>query len=222
MSGSLRLHGYWRSSCSYRVRIALNHKGVGFEYVPVHLVKDGGQQYSEAYLSKNPMGEVPALEILDAAGETQAVLGQSVAILEYIEEQYPEPAMLPKDAFGRAKVRQLVEVVNSSIQPIQNLKVMRALGTHYDVEMAEAKKWGAYWIQRGFEGLEPIMAPVAGTYAFGDQVTLADAALIPQVYNANRFGIDLNQFPTIQRVHENAQKLEAFQKAAPENQPDAQ
>ncbi|TNE52187.1 MAG: maleylacetoacetate isomerase [Deltaproteobacteria bacterium] len=220
MANSLRLYSYFRSSCSYRVRIALGLKGLEYEYVPVHLLQDGGQQFSDSYLQRNPVAEVPTLEVLNEAGDVVATVSQSVAIMEYLEECYPEPALLPSEPADRAKVRQLVEVVNSSIQPIQNLKVMKKLMAQFDVERPVAVEWAAYWIELGFKGLEKLLVQTAGTYSFGDQLTLADAALVPQEYNARRFKIDMEQFPTIARVCEAAKALPAFQNAAPESQPD--
>ncbi len=132
MANSLRLYSYFRSSCSYRVRIALGLKGLEYEYVPVHLLQDGGQQFSDSYLQRNPIAEVPTLEVLNEAGDVVATVSQSVAIMEYLEECYPEPALLPSEPAERAKVRQLVEVVNSSIQPIQNLKVMKKIMVQFE------------------------------------------------------------------------------------------
>ncbi|MGM0574279.1 MAG: maleylacetoacetate isomerase [Myxococcota bacterium] len=217
-----RLHNYWRSSTSFRVRVALEHKGLGYEYVPVHLVRDGGQQYREAYLELNPMAEVPALEVVSDEGETVAVLTQSVAILEYLEEIQPEPALLPEDPVGRAEVRRIVEVVNSGIHPIQNLKVMRRLHDEFGADRPRGFAWSAYWIDRGFRGLERILERTAGDHAVGDAVTLADVCIAPQVLNAGRFGVDMEPFPAIRRVHDAAMALDAFRAAAPERQPDAQ
>tara|TARA_B100000609_G_scaffold199139_1_gene200855 strand:- start:18757 stop:19449 length:693 start_codon:yes stop_codon:yes gene_type:complete len=216
----MKLYSYFRSSCSYRVRIALYHKGLDFSYVPVHLVKDGGQQHAETYKQRNSMGQVPTLELIDNDGSISATLTQSVAILEYLEEVYPDPPLLPKDSIERAKVRQIVEIVNSGIQPIQNLHVMQKISSSFDVEMAEAKKWAAFWVAHGFRGLEPVLAQTSGQFAFGDQVTLADAFIVPQHYNAKRFGIDMTPFPNIAKVVDNALSLDAFQRARPEVQPD--
>lgn len=218
----LRLYSYYRSSCSYRVRIALGLKGLPYEYVPVHLVAEGGQQYKESYLSRNPVGEVPTLEVLDETGKLIATVSQSVAILEYLEEVFPQPALLPKTPEARAKVRQIVEIINSSIQPIQNLKVMNRLQAQFHVEKSATVEWCRHWIERGFQGLEKILQQTAGQHAFGDQVTLADAAIVPQEYNARRFQIDMGTYPMIQRVCAQANALTAFQQAAPEKQPDAE
>lgn len=216
----LRLYSYFRSSCSYRVRIALHLKGVDFDYVPIHLLEGGGQQNSEAYLARNPIGELPTLEVLNAGGEVVATLSQSVAILEYLEETYREPALLPEEPGERAKVRQLVEVVNSSIQPIQNLRVMQRLRSQFELDRPATLEWSKHWIERGFVGLEKILKGTAGVHAFGDQLSLADVVIVPQEYNARRFGVEMSNFPTIQRICATANQLTAFVKAAPDQQPD--
>lgn len=214
---SLTLHGYWRSSTSWRVRIALELKGVAYETVPVHLVRDGGEQYTPAYQTLNPMSEVPSLVLADGTA-----LAQSVAILEYLEETFPEPALLPRDAVERARVRQITEIVNSSIHPVQNLRVLREIGSRYGVERADTVAWAAHWIARGFTGLEAVLARTAGRHAVADAVTFADIAIVPQVYNARRFGVDLAPFPHIAQVDTAAAALPAFERAAPEQQPDAE
>lgn len=221
MSTTFKLHGYYRSSCSYRVRIVMAQKSIPYTYVPVHLVKDGGEQFKDAYVQHNPMSEVPSLEIVDASNETIVSIGQSMAIVEFLEEQFPEPAMLPKDPIQRARVRQLAETINTSIQPIQNLRVMRRIMEQFEVERDVAVAWNHYWIDRGFQGLEQLLVQTAGIYAFGDHVTLADAFLVPQHYNAVRFKVDMSKYPTIARVCEAAHQLPAFQQAAPDAQPDA-
>lgn len=214
------LHGYFRSSCSFRVRIALALKGIPYDHVPVHLIRDGGEQHTPAYRRLNPVGEVPALEI--QSGDTApAVLAQSVAILEYLEEVHPEPPLLPDAPIARAQVRQLVEVVNSSIQPVQNLKVMGLLSEDFGTDRAANFAWAGRWIDRHFEGLEILVQRLAGRHAFGDQVTLADVAIVPQVFNAHRFGVDMGRFPVLTRVDEAAMALDAFRLAAPDAQPDA-
>lgn len=217
-----RLHGYFRSSATYRVRIALGLKGLAWETAPVHLVRDGGEQYAAAYRALNPLGEVPALELLGADGQPEAVLAQSVAIMEYLEEAHPAPPLLPRGALDRARCRQLVEAVNSSIQPYQNLKVLRRLELELGADKAAVHAWAAHFIARGFDGLEVLLARTAGRFAFGDAPTLADVVLTPQVFNARRFSVDLSAYPTISRVEAEAQTLPAFQAAAPERQPDAE
>lgn len=217
-----RLHGYFRSSATYRVRIALGLKGLAWETAPVHLVRDGGEQYSAAYRRLNPLGEVPSLEIRDGSGQIEAVLAQSVAIMEYLDEVHPDPPLLPATPLERARCRQLVEAVNSSIQPYQNLKVLTRLQTELGADKATAHAWAAHFIARGFDGLEVLLSRSAGRFAFGDAPTLADVVLVPQVFNARRFSVDLSAYPTISRVEAAAQALKAFQAASPERQPDAE
>jgi len=211
---SINVYGYWRSSATWRVRIALQLKGLDFNIVPVHLVRN--EQHGDAHLRRNPLGQVPAVEI------DGAVLTQSVAILEYLEEAYPDPALLPKDSLDRAYVRQAVEVINSGIQPLQNLDTLRRLQSEYGVERPEWKPWAAHFIHRGFVALETIVAPYAGIYALNDDLTFVDICLIPQVYNAHRFGVDMTEFPTLDRIATAAARLPAFEKAHPDQQPDAQ
>ncbi|MEZ4268496.1 MAG: maleylacetoacetate isomerase [Myxococcota bacterium] len=217
-----RLHGYFRSSATYRVRITLGLKGLAWETAPVHLVRDGGEQYSAAYRELNPLGEVPSLEIRDASGQIEAVLAQSVAIMEYLDEVHPDPPLLPATSLDRARCRQLVEAVNSSIQPYQNLKVLTRLQTELGADKATVHAWAAHFIARGFDGLEVLLARTAGRFAFGDSPTLADVVLAPQVFNARRFSVDLTAYPTISRVEAAANALPAFQAASPERQPDAE
>jgi len=214
------LYSYYRSSASYRVRIALAVKGVEYEYVPVHLLDGGGQHLLPEYRALNPLGELPALVVPRADG-SRAVLGQSVAILEYLEEVHPEPALMPRDAIERARVRQLVEGVNSSIQPYQNLNLLRKLTADFGPDTARNEAWVRHYIGRGFAGLEALLVQSAGTHALGDTLTLADVMLVPQVYNARRFALDLAPYPTIVRVTDAANALPAFRAAAPEAQPDA-
>ena len=218
----MRLYSYFRSTTSYRVRIALNLKGVGYDTVPVHLLKDGGEQYKEDYSSVNPMSELPTLQVLDESGQELGTVSQSVAILEYLEECFPEPALLPADPLQRALVRQRLEVINSSIHPIQNLKVMRKLTEDFGTDRARNFEWASYWIDRGFVGLEALLDASAGVYSVGDSVTLADVALVPQVYNAHKFGVDMNRFPLIARIDSACREVDAFKRAAPDVQPDSE
>ena len=218
----MRLYSYFRSTTSYRVRIALNWKGIGYETVPVHLLRDGGEQYTDSYGEVNPMNELPALQVVDGDGNDRGTLSQSVAILEYLEECFPEPALLPSDPLERALVRQRLEVINSSIHPIQNLKVMRKLSEDFGTDRARNFEWAAYWIDRGFVGLEALLSASAGTYSVGESVTLADVALVPQVFNAHKFGVDMERFPLIQRIDAECRALDAFKRAAPDAQPDSE
>lgn len=208
------LYSYYRSSCSYRVRIALHHKGLDFEYRAVHLVKDGGEQKKDDYLALNPMGEVPCL-----IHDGQAI-AQSVAIIEYLETLQPEPRLYPGNAMGVARIRQVCEMINAGIQPIQNLRVLKGLDQRYHVGPEGKAEWVRHWITRGFEALESKVRETAGQFCMGDEVTAADVFLAPQVYNANRYQVDMDLFPTLNRINANCLALEAFQKADPSRQPD--
>ena len=209
----LALRGYWRSSSSWRVRIALNWKGLEYENIPVHLVADGGHQHSDEHRALNPMREVPVL-LVD--GEP---LAQSVAILEFLEETHPEPALLPQDPIARARARQLTEVINSGIQPIQNLRVMQRLGG-IDSKSPGSRPGHAAGSTKAFKRSKPVQEH-AGQYCVGDAVSFADLCLVPQIYNARRFSVDLDPFPTIMGIEERLAALPAFKAAHPDQQPDA-
>ncbi|MGB0592574.1 MAG: maleylacetoacetate isomerase [Myxococcota bacterium] len=212
---SLVLHSYWRSSCSWRVRIALHWKGLEFETIPVHLVADGGRQHADEHRAINPMREVPVL-VADGAP-----IAQSVAILEYLEEAHPTPALLPEGALDRARVRQMTEVINSGTQPIQNLRVMQRLGREFNLPKADQIVWSRGWIDFGFQALERLVSEHGGTYTFGDAVSFADLCLVPQLYNARRFDVDLTQYPRLVDIEARLCALPAFVKAHPSQQPDA-
>lgn len=209
------LRGYWRSSSSWRVRIALNWKGLSYENVPVHLVADGGHQHGDAHRAVNPMREVPVL-LADGVP-----LAQSVAILEYLEEAHPTPALLPADPIARARVRQLTEIINSGIQPIQNLRVMQRLGREFGLEKPRQIEWSRGWIEFGFEALNALIGEHGGQYSVGDDVSFADLCLVPQLYNARRFAVDLSAYPHLLRVEAALVGLPAFAAADPSQQPDA-
>lgn len=207
----MKLYGYWRSSATWRLRIALNWKGLAYETVPVHLVRR--EQHSDEHLARNPMAQVPVLELEDGT-----VLSQSLPIIEYLEGQRPEPALLPDAAIARAQVRAMAEVVNAGIQPIQNFRVLMDL-----VELGVDKKaWGAMVIDRGLRALEVMAKPLAGRFLYGDALSMADLCLIPQLYNARRFGVDLTELETLCRVEQHCQALPAFIEAHPDAQIDAQ
>jgi len=210
------LRSYFRSSCSWRVRIALAYKGLSYETIPVHLLHDGGQQHSDAHRSANPMRELPVLLVGDEP------LAQSMAILEYLEESHPSPSLLPTDALSRARVRQMAEVINSGIQPIQNLRVMQKLQKDFNLEKAQTKVWSADWIKFGFDALEKLVSKHGGQYCFGDAVSFADACLVPQIFNARRFDVDLSVYPNLTRIAEALDQLPAFEAAHPSQQPDAE
>jgi maleylpyruvate isomerase len=210
-----RLYSYWRSSCSWRVRIGLGLKGLAAEYVAVDLL--AGEQDGAGHLARNPMRHVPVLEVVEAGGVARRLV-QSMAILEWLEEVHPAPPLLPPDPAGRARVRALAEHVNSSIQPYQNaapLKWLRERSPGLD------REWVRHWLRRGLEGLEAAVADGAGRFCHGDQPTLADCFLVPQLHGARRFEVDLAPFPVLRRVEEACGRLPAFQAAHPDRQPDA-
>ena len=213
----MKLYGYFRSSAAFRVRIALNLKDIPYEQAFIHLRRN--DQRSPDYLKLNPQGLVPAL--IDG-GE---VLSQSLAIVEYLEETRPEPALLPRDAAGRARVRSLAQAIACDIHPIDNLRVLRYLAKPMGLDAAQIEAWFNHWIKEGFDGIEPILGSdgKAGRFCHGDQPGLADLCLVPQVFNAKRYpSFDLTPYPAIQRIFAECMKLPAFERAAPENQPDAE
>ncbi len=211
----MKLYGYWRSSAAYRVRIALNLKGLAVEEEFIHLQKN--DQRGDDYLALNPQGLVPTL--ID--GDLR--LSQSLAILEYLDECHPEPALLPSDIPGRARVRQLAQVVACDIHPIDHLKVLNFLTGELGVSAEGRLTWYRHWVCQGLEGLEGLVANHAetGLFCHGDQPSIADLCLVPQLYNARRFDVDLSRYPTLQRIDQACQALDAFAAAAPEKQPDA-
>jgi maleylacetoacetate isomerase len=217
MGDGLCLHSYWRSSAAYRVRIGLNLKGLEYATAPVHLVRDGGEQHHDAFDSLNPQHLVPVLQ------HGQRRLRQSLAILEYVDEVWPEPPLLPATARDRARVRALAHLVACDIHPLNNLRVLQYMERDWGVPSAERDAWVRHWIVEGFRPLETLLAdnPSTGTYCEGEQPGLADCCLVPQVYNARRFGVDMASFPTIARIDAACLALPAFDAARPEHQPDA-
>ncbi|MDC3960253.1 maleylacetoacetate isomerase [Polyangium jinanense] len=212
----MKLYGYWRSSCSYRVRIALHLKGIPFENIPVHLVKDGGEQFRDDYREKNPMAQVPTLEVEE--GGVVHELGQSVAIIEWLEERYPERPLLPADSFLRARTRQLAETINAGIQPFQNLSVLKLVKTELG---GDEQAFARRFIEKGLSAYQTLAGPVQGRFSVGDAPTVADVFLVPQLYAARRFGVDLGPFPSLVRIEEQCASLPAFQAAHPDRQIDA-
>jgi maleylpyruvate isomerase len=208
------LYNYWRSSASWRVRIGLHLKGIAFEYVAVSLL-DGAQR-ADGYAAMNPMRQVPTLAITDDTGARHE-LGQSLAILEYLEETHPTPPLLPRDPIARARVRQLAEIVNSGIQPHQNLPVLSGVGKLG----GDGPTWARGFITDGLSAMEAIARRTAGRFLVGDEPTLADVCLVPQMYAARRFGVDLAVCPTLVRIDETCAALEAFRRAHADVQPDA-
>ena len=210
-----RLHAYWRSSASWRVRVALAWKGLPYDVVPVHLVRDGGEQRSAAHRALNPMAQVPVLAWQEAGEERR--LSQSLAIIEYLEAVHPTPALLPADPYLAARARQLAEIVNAGIQPLQNIAVLgkvEALG-------ADRLEWGCEVIATGLAALQASAAATAGDYLVGDAVSIADLCLVPQLYNARRFGVKLAPLATLTAIEARCAALPAFQAAHPDRQPDA-
>lgn len=211
----MKLYTYFRSSAAYRVRIALNLKGLSYDMVPVHLTRDGGQQHRQEFQKINPQRRVPALEL--SSGD---VLTQSLAIIEYLDEIEPEPPFLPAEALERAHVRALAQAVACDIHPLNNLIALQYLKRVLKHEQPEIDAWYHHWVIEGFTALERMLKP--GPYAHGAHVTLADICLVPQVANARRVKVPLDAFPKIVSVEEACLKLVAFDKARPENQPDAE
>ena len=213
----MKLYSYWRSSAAYRVRIALNLKRLDYEVIPVHLLKDGGEQLQAEYRSINPQGIIPALIDGDVS------LGQSLAIMDYLETRYPEPSLYPEAPEERAFVQQLALVVACDIHPLNNLRVLKYIKHTLKLDDETKNEWIQHWIKNGFTALETLLNDRnwEGPYCVGGQVTIADACLIPQIYNARRFEIPMDHFPTLVRIEQACMELEAFRRAAPENQVDA-
>jgi maleylpyruvate isomerase len=213
----VKLYSYFRSSAAYRVRIALNLKGVSYEMVPIHLTKDGGRQHTPEFRTINPQARVPALVL--PGGE---VLTQSMAIIEYLDEIHPEPPLLPPDAVGRAKVRAIAQAIACDIHPLNNLRVLEYLLHTLGVSRQQKDGWYKYWIDVGFEALETQLAREheTGRFCHGDAPTLADVCLVPQLANARRMSVDLSPYPTLTRIEAECLALAPFAAAAPERQPD--
>jgi maleylacetoacetate isomerase len=210
----MTLYGYWRSSASYRVRIGLALKGIAVSHVPVNL-RDGSQKQAD-HLARNPQGYVPVLELADG---TQ--LTQSLAILDYLDGVYREPALLPKEAVLRARVKAAALMIAADISPIQNLSVLKFIRAEHGQEDAGVTQWAAHWIVQGFEALEALAETSDTDYLLTDTPSLFECCLVPQVYNARRFGVDMATFSRLSEIDARCRALPAFQKAAPENQADA-
>ncbi|MBZ2208339.1 maleylacetoacetate isomerase [Massilia soli] len=215
----MKLYTYFRSSAAYRVRIALNLKGLAYEAVPVHLLRKGGEQLQPAYRAINPAAMLPSLE--DDGGAT---LTQSVAIIEYLDETHPATPLLPPDPLGRARVRSLALTVACDIHPLGNLRVLKYLVHELKASDDAKAAWSRHWIAEGFAALEAMLAgsPHTGRFCHGDTPTLADCCLVPQVFNALRFEVDLTRFPTISRIHAACSELDAFIAAHPSKQLDSE
>lgn len=214
----MKLYTFFRSSASYRVRIALNLKGLGYEQAAIHLRRGGGEQLMPAYTKVNPQALVPALE------DNGKILTQSLAIIEYLEETHPNPPLLPKDPADKALVRSMALVIACEVHPIQNLRVLNYVKATYNQTDEQVNKWAQHWIDLGLSALQEMIAaqPKRGKFCFGDAPTIADICLIPQLGNARRYGCDLSKYPAILAIEKNCNALSAFANAAPEKQPDAE
>ena len=214
---TIKLYSYWRSSACYRVRIALNLKGLPFQTVPVHLVRNGGEQHTEAFKVLNPQEMIP---VLVHGGR---MLRQSMAIIDYLDEIWTTNLLVPSIARDRQRVRAISEMIACDIHPLGNLRVLQYLESRFGADQAQRDEWSRHWVRVGFEALEKVLKdnPSTGAYCEGDVPTLADCCLVPQAYNAVRVGVDLAEFPLIKRINDTCLALPAFDHARPEKQPDA-
>lgn len=214
----LKLYTYFRSSAAYRVRIALNLKGIPYDSVPVHLLRDGGQQLQSDYRDINPSALVPTLQTDDK------YLPQSLAIIEYLEECHPDYPLLPSDPLGRARVRALAQSIACDVHPINNLRVLKYLTGTLRVSEDAKKEWYRHWVKEGFATFEALLAraPETGRFCHGDAPGLAECCLVPQIYNAERFNVDLSPYPRLADIHARCAELPAFIAAHPGQQPDAE
>jgi maleylpyruvate isomerase len=214
----MKLYNFFRSSASYRVRIALNLKGLSYEYIPIHLRRGGGEQYTPAYKEVNPQSLIPAL------ADDGRVLTQSLAIVEYLEEKHPNPPLLPKEPADRATVRAMALAIACEVHPLQNLRVLNYLKNTLHHSEEETQAWCRHWIEMGLTALEHMVVAVPdhSNFCCGDTPTIADLCLVPQLYNARRFNCDLSRFPTLVEIDETCRALPAFANAAPEQQADAE
>ena len=213
----MKLYTYYRSSAAYRVRIALNLKGLDYEPVPKHFLRDGGEHRKPDFLEVNPQGLIP---VLDDGG---VVISQSLAIIEYLEETHPGMPLLPVSPGERAQVRAMAQLIACDIHPLNNLRVLQYLKNELKLDDVSLSHWYQHWIAEGFAALEKLVQRhgVPGKTCYGQQITMADVCLVPQVYNARRFNVDLAPYPALSAVTQHLESLSAFAQAAPENQPDA-
>ncbi|ABG39971.1 maleylacetoacetate isomerase [Paraglaciecola sp. T6c] len=215
----MKLYSYFRSSAAYRVRIALNLKGIDYQLVPINLLK--GEHLGETYKAMQPQGLVPCMQL-----ERGEVLTQSGAILAYIEAKYPQHPLMPEDLMEAVKIRSLIDMIACDIHPVNNLRVLKYLSNELTIEDEQKQQWYRHWIEQGFEAIEHMLAAdnspsTSPAFAMGDQVTMVDVYLVPQVYNALRFKVDMQPYPRIMRAYQACNNLDAFIQAAPENQPDS-
>ncbi len=215
---SVKLYSYWRSSAAFRVRIALNLKGLAYDIVQVHLTDGGGQQHADPFHKLNPQEMIPVLV------DGERIIRQSMAIIEYLDEAYDgERKILPTTARERARVRALAQIVACDIHPLNNLRVMQYLEREFNTPQVERERWAQHWMIEGFKAFEALLAsnPSTGLFCEGDEPSMADICLVPQVYNAQRWSVDLTPYPLLRRINAECMKMEAFERARPENQPDA-
>jgi maleylacetoacetate isomerase len=214
----MKLYTYYRSSAAFRARIALNYKGVPYEAIPHHLLREGGQHRKPEYLEANPQGLVPALE------DGGTVIGQSLAILEYLEEKFPDPPLLPEDPMQRAQVRSMTLGIACDLHPLQNLRVTNYLAQELKQSEEEVARWRVHWISLGLGVMDELVKRHTGDglHCYGRSVTFADVCLVPQMVSSQRFGVQIERFPHLMRAFEHLMKLQPFEKAAPQNQPDAE
>lgn len=207
----IKLYTYWRSTAAYRVRIALNLKDIEYQSIPIHLVKDGGEQHQPEYKALNPQGLVPAL--VTEAGE---VINQSMAILEYLESTYPDVSILPTDVVSQAQARSMAQMIVSDIHPLNNLRVLKYLKQDWNQEQVD--KWYAHWITEGFIALDKMLESSTTDFMNANYPCVSDICLVAQIYNANRFNVPLDDYPRLMEINQRCLKLAAFKAAAPESQ----
>ena len=214
----MKLFNYFRSSSSYRVRIACNLKGLSYAYLPVHLNRDGGEQFSQAFSTLNPQQLVPVLE------DGGFRFAQSMAILEYLEERYPEIPLLPRSDIDRARVREIAQYIACEMHPLNNLRVLKFLSGPLSVSDDQKQRWIVHWLETGLAALEAELShsPHRGVFCFGGTPTLADCCLVPQLFNARRFGVDVQAYPTLDAIDRRCGELDAFERAHPSLQPDSE
>jgi maleylpyruvate isomerase len=214
----MKLYNYFRSSSSYRVRIACNLKGLEYEYLPIHLNRNGGEQFSEEFLSLNPQALVPVLD------DGVSRVSQSLAILEYLEETHPQTPLLPYASKDRAAVRELSQYIACEMHPLNNLRVLKFLTGTLGLDETQKQTWITHWLRTGLTALERQLqtSSTRGAFCFGDKPTIADCCFVPQAFNARRFGVDIAEYPTLAAIERNCEAFDAFRDAHPSRQPDTE